>query len=261
MRGLWGMEAVTRVATRQQADTLACAAAGDEIAFGHIIAAHHEDMRRVCMAISGINLAGQISALQRDIQGLQPSSSAFVRNRLEWLVGPSISGHEEPGERPPEAEPSEAATPEPTAAIGAVTTQRSRHRAGNPVEALFVPSTAGPTDEPDRTVPGNLDRLEPQVSAGDTLISWSVWSGTPSPERRADGAALSSQSERTGGSASRSSSEGRWSRDVHLTSLAPRVAQRVPAEFLADLGAEAPPASSGQSRSAHPPAWFPGRSA
>ncbi len=47
------MEAVTRVATRQQVDTLACAAAGDEIAFGHIIAAHHEDMRRVCLAISG----------------------------------------------------------------------------------------------------------------------------------------------------------------------------------------------------------------
>jgi RNA polymerase sigma-70 factor (ECF subfamily) len=47
------MEAVTRVATRQQADTLACAAAGDEIAFGHIVAFHHEDMRRVCLAISG----------------------------------------------------------------------------------------------------------------------------------------------------------------------------------------------------------------
>jgi RNA polymerase sigma-70 factor (ECF subfamily) len=47
------MEAVTRLAVRPQADTLACAAAGDEIAFGHIIAFHHEDMRRVCLAISG----------------------------------------------------------------------------------------------------------------------------------------------------------------------------------------------------------------
>ena len=47
------MEAVTRMATRQQADTLASAAAGDEIAFQHIIAAHHEDLRRVCQAISG----------------------------------------------------------------------------------------------------------------------------------------------------------------------------------------------------------------
>ena len=47
------MEAVTRMATRQQADTLASAAAGDEIAFQHIIAAHPEDLRRVCQAISG----------------------------------------------------------------------------------------------------------------------------------------------------------------------------------------------------------------
>jgi RNA polymerase sigma-70 factor (ECF subfamily) len=47
------MEALTRMETRQQSDTLASAAAGDEIAFQHIITAHHEDMRRVCLAISG----------------------------------------------------------------------------------------------------------------------------------------------------------------------------------------------------------------
>jgi RNA polymerase sigma-70 factor (ECF subfamily) len=47
------MEAVTRMATRRQADMLASAAAGDEVAFRHIIAAHHEDMRRVCQVISG----------------------------------------------------------------------------------------------------------------------------------------------------------------------------------------------------------------
>jgi RNA polymerase sigma-70 factor (ECF subfamily) len=47
------MEAVTRMVTRQQADTLASAAAGDEVAFQRIITAHHEDMRRVCQAISG----------------------------------------------------------------------------------------------------------------------------------------------------------------------------------------------------------------
>lgn len=47
------MEAVTRMATRQQADTLALAAAGDDTAFQHIITAHHEDLRRVCQAISG----------------------------------------------------------------------------------------------------------------------------------------------------------------------------------------------------------------
>ena len=47
------MEVITRMATRPPADTLARAAAGDEIAFQQVIAANHEDMRRVCCAISG----------------------------------------------------------------------------------------------------------------------------------------------------------------------------------------------------------------
>ena len=38
---------------RQQTDILASAAAGDEIAFRRIIAEHHEDMRRVCLAMAG----------------------------------------------------------------------------------------------------------------------------------------------------------------------------------------------------------------
>ncbi len=36
-----------------------------------------------------ISLTGQISNLQRDIQGLQPSSRAYVRNRLEWFDRPT----------------------------------------------------------------------------------------------------------------------------------------------------------------------------
>jgi RNA polymerase sigma-70 factor, ECF subfamily len=47
------MGAMTRTAVRPETDMLASAAAGDEIAFRRIIAAHHEDMRRVCRAISG----------------------------------------------------------------------------------------------------------------------------------------------------------------------------------------------------------------
>ena len=47
------MGAMTRTAVRQGADVLASAAAGDEIAFRRIIAAHHEDMRRVCAYIAG----------------------------------------------------------------------------------------------------------------------------------------------------------------------------------------------------------------
>ena len=47
------MEVVTRMADRRGSDVLASAAAGDEIAFRRIIAAHHEDMRRVCAYIAG----------------------------------------------------------------------------------------------------------------------------------------------------------------------------------------------------------------
>ena len=47
------MEAVTRLAQPDAGDLIASAAAGDEFAFRRIIAAHHDDMRRVCQAISG----------------------------------------------------------------------------------------------------------------------------------------------------------------------------------------------------------------
>ena len=47
------METVTRTAAAQRTDLLASAVAGDEVAFCNVIAAHHEDMRRVCLAISG----------------------------------------------------------------------------------------------------------------------------------------------------------------------------------------------------------------
>jgi RNA polymerase sigma-70 factor (ECF subfamily) len=47
------MEAVTRIAARQETDALASAAAGDEIAFRRIIGAYHEDMRRVCAYVAG----------------------------------------------------------------------------------------------------------------------------------------------------------------------------------------------------------------
>lgn len=44
---------MTRTTERQRTHLLASAAAGDELAFRRIIADHHEDMRRVCLAIAG----------------------------------------------------------------------------------------------------------------------------------------------------------------------------------------------------------------
>ena len=40
------MEALTRMAQPDRTDLIASAAAGDEVAFRQIIAAHHDDMRR-----------------------------------------------------------------------------------------------------------------------------------------------------------------------------------------------------------------------
>jgi RNA polymerase sigma-70 factor (ECF subfamily) len=46
------MEVVTRMAVRERADSLAAAAAGDEVAFRRIIAENHDDMRRVAVYIT-----------------------------------------------------------------------------------------------------------------------------------------------------------------------------------------------------------------
>ena len=46
------MGAMTRTASRHHASMLAAAAAGDEIAFRRLIAAHHDDMRRVAVYIT-----------------------------------------------------------------------------------------------------------------------------------------------------------------------------------------------------------------
>jgi RNA polymerase sigma-70 factor (ECF subfamily) len=47
------MEAMTRLAHNEADGLIASAAAGDEVAFRRIIAAYHEDMRRVCAYIAG----------------------------------------------------------------------------------------------------------------------------------------------------------------------------------------------------------------
>jgi RNA polymerase sigma-70 factor (ECF subfamily) len=46
------MEVVTRMTDRGQAGLLRAANAGDELAFRRIIAAHHDDMRRVALSIA-----------------------------------------------------------------------------------------------------------------------------------------------------------------------------------------------------------------
>jgi RNA polymerase sigma factor (sigma-70 family) len=47
------MEAVTRTADQGRMGLLAAAASGDEVAFRSIVAAHHDDMRRVAAYVAG----------------------------------------------------------------------------------------------------------------------------------------------------------------------------------------------------------------
>ena len=77
---LWGMEAVTRM-TARQSDTLASAAAGDEIAFQRIIDTHHEDMRRVCQAICGDHaIADEAVNRKTGARGLRSIIEASMRD-------------------------------------------------------------------------------------------------------------------------------------------------------------------------------------
>lgn len=47
------MEALTPTLEGERAELLRSAVAGDELAFRRLISEHHEDMRRVCLAIFG----------------------------------------------------------------------------------------------------------------------------------------------------------------------------------------------------------------
>jgi RNA polymerase sigma-70 factor (ECF subfamily) len=86
------MEAVTRMATRQQSDTLASAAAGDEIAFQHIIAAHHEDMRRVCQAISGDHAIADEAVQAAWLVAWKKLSQVHGPDQLRpWLVSVAVN--------------------------------------------------------------------------------------------------------------------------------------------------------------------------
>jgi RNA polymerase sigma-70 factor (ECF subfamily) len=86
------MEAVTRMASRQQADTLASAAAGDEIAFQHIIATHHEDMRRVCQAISGDHAIADEAAQAAWLVAWKKLDRVHGPDQLRpWLVSVAVN--------------------------------------------------------------------------------------------------------------------------------------------------------------------------
>jgi RNA polymerase sigma-70 factor (ECF subfamily) len=87
------MEVTTRMAYRGPADVLAAAAAGDEVAFRHVIAAHHEDMRRVCLAICGDHAIADEATQAAWFIAWKKIGKVYDQDRLRpWLV--SVAANE-----------------------------------------------------------------------------------------------------------------------------------------------------------------------
>ena len=86
------MGAVSRLADRQQTDVVAAATAGDEIAFRRIIAAHHEDMRRVCLAFSGDPLVAEEAAQAAWLIAWKKLDRVTSPEQLRpWLVSVAVN--------------------------------------------------------------------------------------------------------------------------------------------------------------------------
>jgi RNA polymerase sigma-70 factor (ECF subfamily) len=86
------MEAVTRAADRQRTDMLASAAAGDEFAFRRIIATHHDDMRRVCLAISGDHAIAEEAVQAAWLVAWQKLGKVQSHDHLRpWLVSVAVN--------------------------------------------------------------------------------------------------------------------------------------------------------------------------
>ena len=86
------MEAVTRTADRQRTDMLASAAAGDEFAFRRIIAAHHDDMRRVCLAISGDHAIAEDAVQAAWLVAWRKLDKVRTPDQLRpWLVSVAVN--------------------------------------------------------------------------------------------------------------------------------------------------------------------------
>ena len=86
------MEAVTRMATRVQGDALTAATSGDEIALQRIIAEHHEDMRRVCLAISGDHTIAEEAVQSAWIIVLKKLHKVEGPNHLRpWLIAVAVN--------------------------------------------------------------------------------------------------------------------------------------------------------------------------
>ena len=81
------MGAMVGTASEETAAFVTPAAAGDEVAFGHIVAAYHDDMRRVCVVICGDDALAEDAVQAAWSIAWQRLSSLREPERLRpWLV-------------------------------------------------------------------------------------------------------------------------------------------------------------------------------
>jgi RNA polymerase sigma-70 factor (ECF subfamily) len=86
------MEALTRMAQPDRIDVIACAAAGDEVAFRQIIAAHHDDMRRVCCYVTRDEAVADEAAQAAWSVAWKKIGSVREPERLRpWLVSVAVN--------------------------------------------------------------------------------------------------------------------------------------------------------------------------
>jgi RNA polymerase sigma-70 factor (ECF subfamily) len=86
------MEAVTRLAQHDAGDLIASAAAGDEFAFRRIIAEYHDDMRRVCQAISGDHAIADEAVQAAWLVAWKKLSKVHGPDQLRpWLVSVAVN--------------------------------------------------------------------------------------------------------------------------------------------------------------------------
>jgi RNA polymerase sigma factor (sigma-70 family) len=86
------MEAVTRLTQPDTGDLVASAAAGDEFAFRRIIAAHHDDMRRVCVYVAGDRLVAEEATQAAWVVAWKKIGSVREPARLRpWLMAVAVN--------------------------------------------------------------------------------------------------------------------------------------------------------------------------
>lgn len=83
---------MTRSAQHDAGDLIASAAAGDEVAFRRIIAAHHDDMRRICVYVAGDRAVAEEATQAAWVIAWKKIGSVREPARLRpWLMAVAVN--------------------------------------------------------------------------------------------------------------------------------------------------------------------------